>query len=132
MTVQRPRFGSKPDREVHAPDVHEILERHDIAIDELKDFAREGRVADAEILTELRTIKATDRHAFTKIIAALVTTAITVIGGQRLLAPSPPLPEPSHVPARSALDVKLDLCRPMPPGPSRVECFERITAEDPH
>jgi len=119
--------------------VYEILADHAEQISEhgkdlgtLKDLARESKAADATIIAKMEEIKATDRHAFTKLAAALATTAITVIGGQRLLAPTPPPPQVTNVPARSKLDVQLDVCRPMAPGPSREECFARVTSETDH
>jgi hypothetical protein len=126
------RFPSKPDRDPHSPDVYEILHGFDKRIGGLEDASVENKLANASIINKLEDIKATDRHAFTKLIAALVTTAITVIGGQRLLAPAAVPADTAHVPARTTLDVKLDVCRPMAPGPSREECFARVTSETEH
>jgi hypothetical protein len=130
--MNRPRFGSRP--EVHAPDVYEILADHATAIGELKGLASEGKLADAQILSELRDIKATDRHATTKLISALVVTVITTIGGVigTVAAMRPGASAEIHTPARSALDVRLDQCRPITPGPSREECFARVMAETEH
>jgi hypothetical protein len=128
MTRPRPGFGSRPDlREPHAPDVYEILEKHDTAIGRLEGLAQEGKLADAQILTELKNIQATDRHATTKLIAGLVVTVITTLGGVigtiAAMRPGQP-PAPVAVP-RSPIDA----CRAMPLGPSRIECFTRA-AED--
>lgn len=131
MNAQRPRFGSKPDREVHAPDVYEVLQRHDEDIAELKGLAHEGKVADSQILSKLTNIEATDRHATTKMIAALVVTVITTLGGVigTIAAMRPGAAPPT--PERSALDVKLDVCRPIHDPGSRSECMARVFDESP-
>lgn len=124
------RHPSRPDPEAHAPDVYEILEGFDGRIGQVEGHVLEIKKGQADTLTELRVMAATDRHATAKLIAGLVATAITVIGGQRLLASSAAQPPPPIT--RSALDVRLDMCRPMAPGPSREECFARVMAETEH
>jgi hypothetical protein len=125
--MTRPRFGSRPDVAPHAPDVYEILEAHDEDIKELKGYAQEGKLADAQILSKLTNIEATDRHATTKLIAGLVVTVITTLGGVigtiAAMRPGQPPPAPAQ---RSAIDA----CRAMPLGESRVECFTRAAEEE--
>jgi hypothetical protein len=131
MTLQRGRLGSKPDREVFSPDVYEILAKHDEDIGQLKDLAQEGKLADAAILSKLTGIEATDRHATTKLISALVVTVITTIGGVigTVAAMRPGQPPPPA--ARSELDVKLDACRPIHDPGSRAECMSRVFEAEP-
>jgi len=128
------RHPSKPDREPQAPDVYEILHEHDKRLGGLEGLAQEGKLADAKIIDKLENIEATGTHQLVKQIIALATTAVVtvggILGGQQLTKPSIPVTTPP--PARSALDVKLDLCRPMAPGPGREECFARVTAETDH
>jgi hypothetical protein len=130
MTAPR-RFGSRPEIP-HSPDVYEILGEHDRRLEGLEGYAQENKLANATILSEVREIKATDRHATTKMISALVVTVITTIGGVigtvAAMHPGAPLPSP----ARTVLDIKLDTCRPLAPGPSREECFARVIAETDH
>lgn len=118
------RHPSKPDREPHAPDVYEILAGFEGRLD---GFER----GQAELLERVERGFASGKHETIKVIAGVVVAALGVIGGQRALTPNPP-PEVHNVPTRSALDVRLDLCRPMAPGPSREECFARVTAETDH
>lgn len=123
--MTRPRFGSRPEIP-HAPDVYEILADHDRQLGELGGLAQEGKLADAQILTELREIKATDRHATTKLISALVVTVITTIGGVIGTVAAMRPGQPPAVPARSALDVALDECRSIHDPGSRAECMSRV------
>lgn len=109
----------------HAPDVYEVLQGFEGRLD---GFER----GQAELLERVERGFASGKHETVKVIAGVVVAALGVIGGQRALAPTAPIPETRNVPARSALDVKLDLCRPMAPGPSRDECFSRIIAETDH
>lgn len=130
--MNRTRLGSKPEIP-HAPDVYEILGEHATEIKELKGLAQEGKLADAKILEKLESLQATGTHQLAKQIVALATTAVVTIGGilggtAALKSSVPQTPPP---PARSALDVKLSVCRGMAPGPSREECTTRVVAEEP-
>jgi hypothetical protein len=128
--VSRPQFRSRPGAEVHAPDVYEILESHEKSIKNLEGLAQDGKLADAQILTKLTGLEATDRHATTKMIAALVVTVITTIGSVvGTIAAMRPNAQPTAPAQRSELDKKLDTCRGMAPGPGRSECFARVVAE---
>lgn len=102
--------------------VYRILEEHGERIAGIESSQQNFELGQAKMLVKLESIAQTDRHALTKLIVGLATTAITVIAGQRLLAPSPAPPVPP-VPARSELDVRLDVCRAIPPGASREGCF---------
>lgn len=137
--IPRGKLRSHADAEPIPERVYEVLhafEKQLVDFDQriggLEDHAQEGKLADAQILSKLAGLEATDRHATTKLISALVITVITTIGGVMgtVAAMRPGAPPP--MPARSALDIRLDTCRPMPPGPSRVECFARVTAETEH
>jgi hypothetical protein len=78
----------------------------------------------------VRQIKATDRHATAKLIGAAISTIVLtvggILGGQAIARPPA---EPPAVVQRSVLDKKMDVCRAMPPGPSRSECYVRIASE---
>lgn len=143
MTAPRRGFGSRPEfREPHSPDAFEVLHEHDDRIggvekrlSSLEGLAQKGELADAQILTKLTNIEATDRHATAKLIGAAILTIASTVGGiygvQVATRPSAPVTQPG--PTRSALDVRLDECRSMQPGsPSRTECFQRIAAEPGH
>ncbi len=126
-------MGSRPEfREPQAPDVWEVLGEHDEAIKELKGLAQKNELTSATILTEVRELRATDRHATAKlIVAAISTIAVTVgsvLGGTALMKPAAPVTQPTVM--RSALDVKLDVCRSMQPGSAgRTECMVRVASE---
>lgn len=129
------RHPSRPDRDPpQSPDVYELLHEHDRRLGGLEGLAQENKIANATILSEVREIKATDRHATTKLIGAAISTIVLtvggILGGQQLAKSTIPVTAPP--PARSALDVRLDQCRPIRPGPSREECFARVTAETEH
>lgn len=131
--MNRGRMGSRPElREPHAPEVWEVLGEHESAIQELKGLAQKNELTSATILTEVRELRATDRHATTKlIVAAISTIAVTVgsvLGGTALMKPAAPVTQPG--PTRSALDVRLDACRSMQPNTvARTECFTRTVSE---
>lgn len=75
---------------------------------------------------DVADLKAQDRAHLAKIIGIVATAVASVIGGQRMLAPTPPAPEVRAV--RSQADLRLDECRPLPPGSyERAECFERVS-----
>jgi hypothetical protein len=126
----RPRFGSRPDRDVHAPDVYEILGEHDRRLGGLEGLAQEGKLADAQILTKLGNIEATDRHATTKLIGGFVITIVTTLAGVigTIVATRPNPVQAPVVVQRSELDKKMDKCRAMPPV-SRGECFVQVASE---
>jgi hypothetical protein len=128
------RYPSRPDREPrepHAPDVYEILEGFDERIGGLEADSKDNKRDNASILTKLTNIEATDRHATTKLIAGLATTAILtiggILGGQQLTKAAPPVEHPM----RSPLDMRFDECRPIHEAASRTECFDRVFAESP-
>ncbi len=138
--IPRGRLRSHADDEPIPERVYEVLQGFDArvggleeAVSALKSLAEDSKLGQARIVDKLEDIKATDRHALTKMIGGLAGTAIltigSILGGQQLLKPGAPTPPPI---ARSALDVRLDTCRPMPAGPSREECFARVTAETEH
>lgn len=134
MTVPgfpRGRLRSRPEEEPAPEHVYQILAEHGERIAGIESSQQKFEIGQATMLVKLESIAQTDRHATTKLIIGLVTTAITVIGGQRLLAPSP---MPTSTPmTRSALDVRLDICRAMAPGsPSREDCVSRVTQDTEH
>jgi hypothetical protein len=80
----------------------------------------------AAVSKDVAELKAADRAQLAKIIGVVATAVASVIGGQRMLAPTPPAPEVRAV--RSAADLALDECRPLQPGSyERAECFERVS-----
>jgi hypothetical protein len=84
----------------------------------------------SDIGTDVPALKAADRAHLAKIVGIVATAVASVIGGQRMLAPTPPAPEVRAV--RSAADLALDECRPLAPGSyERAECFERVSRVDP-
>lgn len=126
---QRRRLHSQPELEPLPERVYELLSGFDTRISGLEQASLENEQQNSRILDKLEDIKATDRHALTKLIVGLATTAITVIAGQRLLAPSVAHVDPPA--SRSALDMRLDECRPIHESGSRAECFSRVFEETP-
>lgn len=137
------RYPSQPDA-MPAPEfVYRALQEHEdrlSALDTLgqshedrldgidtlvKDTARDLK---DEVKDAVREIKASNGNETRKLIAAIAGSAITMLGGvigvAKLERPAPPITIP-----RSTLDIRLDLCRPLGPGPSREECFDRIVKE---
>ncbi len=133
------RHPSRPDREHHSPDAFEVLHEHDDRIvgverrlGALEDYAQEGKLADSKIICKLERIEATDRHATAKLIGAAITSIVLtvggILGGTAAIRPSVPVTQPG--PTRSALDVKLDVCRSMQPNTTaRTECMVRVASE---
>jgi hypothetical protein len=84
----------------------------------------------SDIGKDVAALKAADRSHLVKIIGVVATAVASIIGGQRMLAPTPPAPEVRAV--RSAQDLALDECRPLQPGSyERAECFERVSGVEP-
>lgn len=130
--VPRARLRSHAEDEPIPERVYAVLHGFDERIGGLEEAARANKSDNAAILTVVRNLEATDRHATSKMIAALVVTVITTLAGVlgTIAAMRPGAQPPA--PARSALDIRLDTCRPMPPGLSREDCFARVTAETEH
>lgn len=130
--LPRQRLRSHADDESIPERVYEVLQGFDTAISDLKQDARENKQQNAQIIKSLEDIKATDRHALTKLVVGLASTALVTIGGvvggmqafKSSGAPVPPI-------QRSALDVQLDPCRPIVEPGSRAECFSRVFAAAP-
>ena len=140
------RRGSRPDlSEPYSPDAFELIAKHETQIKEhdasiksvtaaVASLAADTKLASATILQEVREIKATDRHATAKLIGAAITTIVLtvggILGGTAAIRPSAPVTAPG--PTRSALDVKLDVCRSMQPNTTgRTECMVRVASEEP-
>ena len=137
--MPRGRLRSHAEDEPIPERVYAVLHGFDTRIGGLEEDSQQNkrdnaaiRSDNAAILTVVRNLEATDRHATSKMIAALVVTVITTLAGVigTIAATRPSAAPPA--PARSALDVRLDTCRPMPSGPSREDCFARVTAETEH
>lgn len=80
----------------------------------------------SDIGKDVADLKARDRAHTAKILGIVATAVASVIGGQRVLAPTPPTPQVTAV--RSGEDLRLDECRPLPVGSyERAECFERVS-----
>lgn len=87
--------------------------------------ATDAKISD--IGKDVADLKARDRAHMAKILGIVATAVVSVLGGGRMLAPTPPAPEVRAV--RSAEDMALDECRPLPPGSyERAECFERVSS----
>ena len=135
--IPRGRTRSRPeidDGERVPERVYEILEGFDDRVGRVEDRMGGLERGQSAVIERLEDIKATDRQALTKLLIGLITTAIVTIGGVvgGMQALKPAEPAPVHGPARSALDVKLDVCRGMAPGPGREECTARVIAETEH
>jgi len=121
MTPPR-RYQSQPD-DMPAPEpVYMTLGDHDDRLNTL-----EKKVDDLgdSISDAVREIKNSNSSETRKMIAAIAGAAITTIGGvfgaAHLEHPAPP-PQVQ----RSALDMRLDECRPIHEPGSRAECFSRV------
>lgn len=130
----RQKLRSHAEAEPIPERVYEVLQGFDTRIGglegqmgELKEDSRENKRQNAQIISKLEDIKATDRHALTKLVIGFATTAVVTIGG--ILGGMQAFKAPAAAPApiqRSALDVKLDVCRPIQEPGSRAECFSRV------
>lgn len=122
----RQRLRSHADDEPIPERVYEVLQGFDTEIKELKQDSRENKVQNARIIDLVEGLKATDRHALTKLVIGFASTALVtiggILGGMQAFKASPPPP----VIQRSALDVQLDQCRPILEPGSRAECFSRV------
>lgn len=123
----RARLPSRPHADDPEPHIPEAVFH---ALQSMSGKIEETNLKVATLADTVTKLVASGRTETAKIIAGVVIAALGVIGGQRALAPSP---SPAPVPiVRSALDIRLDVCRPMAPGPSREDCFARTVAETDH
>lgn len=130
------RYPSRPD-DMPAPEsVYQALQEQEDRLGTLAATVEDldTRVKDTvrdlkdEVKDAVREIKASNGNETRKLIAAIAGSAITVLGGVIGMARLEHHEPPPVIP-RSALDIRLDQCRPMGPGPSREECFNRVVEE---
>jgi hypothetical protein len=138
MSAASPRrFLSRLESEPMPETVYQALHEHETEIDQLATTVEklngsveklEGTVATLNVT--VATSQANAKGETNKLIVTVVLAALGLLGGNRVINPTPPTPAPveTHV-QRSNLDIRLDQCRPMPPGPSRAECYARVTQE---
>lgn len=128
------RFPSRPDAMPAPESVYLTLHDHDSRLEEIE--SKVGSVADKvdRVSDDLRNavleIKISNSSETRKLIAAIAGTALTILGGvfgaAKLEHPDPPPPV-----LRSALDMRLDECRPIHEAGSRAECFSRVFEASP-
>ncbi len=130
----RPDTGPMPDN------VYQALHEHEAEIAQLSSAVEklDGTVEklDGTVQTlnlAVATAQANAKGETNKLIVTVVLAALGLLGGNKLVNPGAPTPAPveTHIP-RSTLDIRLDQCRSMPPGPSRAECYTRVTDEVEH
>ncbi len=133
---------SRPDAEALPEPVYQALLEHETEIATLSKSVEklDGTVEKLEGTVQTLNLAVTSATAnakgeTNKLIVTVVLAALGLLGGNKAISvatePKTPAPVETHV-QRSNLDIRLDQCRPMPPGPGRAECYARVTQEVEH
>lgn len=137
MIPGRQRMRSNAEDEPIPERVYEILRGFDKRVEKVEDTtdrlehaSQKNEIQNSQIIKSLEDIKATDRHALTKLAVGLATTALVTIGGVvGGIQATKTTVDHAPVVQRSALDMALDQCRPIQEAGTRAECFSRVFAE---